>query len=70
MLEPAQKYDSKVKLTLIPDIIAGRKTIVMLFFVMLFFGLLIWWLNQNPALQGLWNNYIMDKKVPASFCEQ
>jgi hypothetical protein len=70
MLEPAQKYDSKVKLRFIQDIIPGWKTIVILFFVVLVFGLSIWWLNQNSALQGLWNNFIMDKRVPASFCEQ
>lgn len=70
MSENAQKYYAEVKLRLIPDIIPGWKTIVMLFSLALFFGLSIWWLNKNPALQGLWNNFIIDKRVPASFCEQ
>lgn len=70
MLSSAQKYGSKRKLRLIPDIISGWKTIAVLFSVTVFFGLLIWWLNQNPGLQGLWNSFILDKKVPASFCEQ
>ncbi|MFW1567993.1 hypothetical protein ACEV9J_23830, partial [Vibrio parahaemolyticus] len=43
---------------------------MMLFSLALIFGLAIWWLNKNPALQGLWNNFIIDKRVPASFCEQ
>ena len=70
VLGPAQKYDTEVKLRLIPDIISGWKTVVMLFSLALIFGLAIWWLNKNPALQGLWNNFIIDKRVPASFCEQ
>jgi len=70
MLEPAQKYDAKVKLRLIPDIIPGWKTIVTLVSITVLFGFSIWWLNKNPALQGLWNNFIMDKRAPASFCEQ
>lgn len=70
MLEPAQKYDAEVKLRLIPDIIPGWKTIVTLISITVLFGLSIWWLNKNPALQGLWNNFIIDKRVPASFCEQ
>lgn len=70
MLEPAQKYDVEVKLRLIPDIIPGWKTIVSLVSITVLFGFSIWGLNKNPALQGLWNNFLMDKKVPASFCEQ
>lgn len=70
MLEPAQKYDAEVKLRLIPDIIPGWKTIVSLVSITVLFGFSIWGLNKNPALQGLWNNFLMDKKVPASFCEQ
>ncbi|XVJ65054.1 MAG: hypothetical protein HEQ40_02335 [Lacibacter sp.] len=70
MLSSAQKYGSKRKLRLIPDIISGWKTIAVLFSVTVFFGLLIWWLNKNPVLEGLWNNFIIDKRVPASFCEQ
>lgn len=52
------------------DIIPGWKTIAKLLFVTVFFGLIIWWLNQNPALQGVWNNFFLDKRVPVSFCEQ
>jgi hypothetical protein len=70
MLKTAQKYDAEVKLKLIPDIIPGWKTIVMLLSLVLFFGLSIWLLNKNPALQGLWSNFNIDKRVPASFCEQ
>jgi hypothetical protein len=70
MLETGQKYNAEVKLRLIPDIIPGLKTIVTLFSVTVLFGFSIWWLNKNPALQGLWNNFIIDKRVPASFCEQ
>lgn len=70
MLQPAQKYDVEVKLRLIPDIIPGWKTIVSLVSITVLFGFSIWGLNKNPALQGLWNNFLMDKKVPASFCEQ
>jgi hypothetical protein len=70
MLEPAQKYDAEVKLRLIPDIIPGWKTIITLVSITVLFGFSIWWFNKNPALQGLWNNFIIDKRVPASFCEQ
>lgn len=70
MLEPGQKYDAEAKLRLIPDIIPGWKTIVTLISITVLFGFSIWGLNKNPALQGLWNNFLMDKKVPASFCEQ
>jgi hypothetical protein len=70
MSETAQKYNAAIKLRLIPDIIPGWKTIVILFSLALFFGLSIWWLNGNQTLQGLWNNFIIDKRVPASFCEQ
>lgn len=70
MLETAQKYDTEFKLKLIPDIIPGWKTIVTLVSIIVFFGFSIWWLNKNPALEGLWNNFIIDKRVPASFCEQ
>lgn len=70
MLEPAQKYDAEFKLRQIPDIIPGWKTIVTLVSITVFFGGSIWWLNKNPALQGLWNSFILDKRVPASFCEQ
>ncbi len=70
MLEPAQKYDAEVKLRLIPDIIPGWKTIVTLVSITVFFGFSIWWLNKNPALQGLWNSFNIDKRIPASFCEQ
>ena len=70
MLEPAQKYDAEVKLRLIPDIIPGWKTLVKLVCVTVLFGFSIWWLNHTSDLQGFWNSFIMDKKVPASFCEQ
>lgn len=70
MLEPAQKYDAEVKLRLIPDIIPGWRTIVTLVSTTVLFGFSIWWLNKNLALQGLWNSFIIDKRVPASFCEQ
>ena len=70
MLEPAQKYNSRINLKLIPDIISGWKIIVMLFSVVILFGFIIWWLNQNQGLYGFWNGFNLDKRVPASFCEQ
>lgn len=70
MLEPAQKYNAEGKLRLIPDIIPGWETIVTLVSITVFFGFSIWRLNKNPALEGLWNSFILDKRVPASFCEQ
>lgn len=70
MLGPAQKYDAEVKLRLIPDIIPGWKTIVTLISITVLFAFSIWWLNHTPALQGFWNSFNTDKRVPASFCEQ
>ena len=70
MLNSAGKYDLKRKLRLIPDIISGWKMIAVLLSVTVIFGLLILWLNQNPELQGVWNSFVVDKKVQASFCEQ
>lgn len=70
MFDNPKKYYSKSRLKIIPDIIYGWETIVLLITITLLFGLLIWWLNHNPSMQHIWKNFTMDKKIPASFCEQ
>lgn len=63
-------YQTKRKLNIYPEIIIGQRTIILLITVTLVFGLAIIWLNHNPSLQHIWNNFDLDKKVPASFCEK
>lgn len=70
MFDNPKKYYSRSRLKIMPDIITGRETIVVLITVTLLFGLLIWWLNHIPYMQRIWENFIVDKKIPASFCEQ
>lgn len=70
MFDNPKKYYSGSRLRLIPDIITGWETIVMLIIAALLFGFLIWWLNHNPSMQNSWEKFTVDKKVPASFCEQ
>ena len=63
-------YQTKRKLKIYPDIIIGRGTIILLVTVTLLFSLAIIWLNHSQSLQHVWSNYIVDKKVLASFCEK
>ena len=46
------------------------RTAVILVIATLIFGCAIWWLNQQPSLQNIWNNYDFDKHELISFCEK
>ena len=70
MFDNPKKYYSKSRLKIIRDITSGWETIVFLITITLLFGLLIWWLNHNPSMQHIWENFTIDKKIPASFCEK
>ena len=48
----------------------GAGIIILLIILALLFGVSIWWLNQIPYLQGLWNNFSLDKKSVSSICEK
>ena len=46
------------------------RTLTILVIAKLLFGYAIWWLNQQPSLQNIWNSYDADKHELISFCEK
>lgn len=70
MFDNIKTYQTKRRLKIGPYIFIGRGTAILLIVVTILFALAIWWLNHNPSLQHIWENFTVDKKVPASFCEQ
>ena len=46
------------------------RTATILVIAKLLFGCAIWWLNQQPSLQNIWNSYDADKHELISFCEK
>ena len=63
-------YYSKSNLKIIPEVISGKAVVILLLSAPLLFAFLIGWLNNNPSLQNIWNDFTTDKNIPASFCEQ
>ncbi len=63
-------YYTNLKQKILPNFYIGSGTIIILTSIVFIFGLTIWWLNHNSSLQHIWEPFIFDKKIPASFCEK
>lgn len=70
MPDNIETYQNKKRLKGASDIFIGWSSAILLISVTILFGLAILWLNHDPSLQHTWETFSVDKKVPASFCEQ
>lgn len=70
MQRSLKTYQSNISKAILPDINIGIKTGIVLAVVVVVFGFTICLLNNTPSLQNIWEIFLLDKKIPASFCEK
>lgn len=45
-------------------------TVILLLIVSFLFGFAIWWMNNQPFFQNIWNNFSSDKRAISLICEK